>query len=352
MKKFIYGGLAIVAVAAIVLTLMSNKKKIEEKNANNFVQTEFPVKAATVRDSMLSNSLSMIGTAIANNEVNVTAEATGRITKCLIQVGQHVSAGEVLYLVDDEVRMSQLKTAEANFEKAQKDSARSKFLFAEKSLSAAQWDQIELQYKLAEQQLVMARRAYNDTRIKSPISGVVVARFCDVGSMVNNAQSGTTVCTIMDLSKIKIRLQVAEHDVVQMREGQSVSVHSEIFPDENFSGVISTISAKGDEAHTYPVEVTVQNTGKNQIRPGMFARVSFSSVMKGASLVIPREAIVGSMKDAKVYRIDSNKAYLTSVVLGDDVNGLIEVRSGLKSGDKVVVTGQNMIGNGSTVKVL
>ncbi len=351
MKKYVYIGLVVAAVAIIVFTLLSNKKKIEEKNTNNVVQTEFPVSVATVSEAKLDDELSLVGTTLANNEVNVTAEVNGRITKCNIRVGQNVKAGEVLYQVDDEVRLSQLKTAEANFEKAQKDSSRSKYLLSEKSISAAQWDAIELQYKLAEQQLVMARRAYNDTRIKSPISGVVVARFADVGSMVNNMQSGTVVCTVMDLSKIKVKLQVAERDVVQMHEGQSVRVNSEVFAGEDFSGTISSISAKGDEAHTYPVEVTVSNTGKSALRPGMFARIHFMHIDKGMSLFIPREAVVGSVKDAQVYVVENNKAYKRAVVLGSDVNGKVEVRSGLKNGDKVVTAGQNTINDGYTVKI-
>ncbi len=352
MKKIIYIVAAVAIVGGMVAVLSSNKKKIEAKNSTNIVQTEFPVKTAEVVETQLHDNLSLVGTTIANNEVNVTAEVNGRITKCNIRVGQYVNTGDVLYQIDDEVRLAQLKTAQANFEKAQKDSARSKFLVTEKSMAAAQWDQIELQYKLAEQQLVLARRAYNDTRIKSPISGVVVARFHDVGSMVNNMQSGTVVCTVMDISKVKVRLQAAERDVVQMREGQSVKVTSEIFPDDSFVGTISSISAKGDEAHTYPVEVTINNSSKNRLRPGMFSRVAFSNIDKGVSLVIPREAVVGSVKDARVFVVENSKATLRSVVLGNDVNGKIEVRSGLKSGDKVVTTGQNTIANGSTVKIL
>ncbi len=351
MKKVLWIIASIVVIGGIVAILANNKKKIEDKNANNIVQKVFPVKSAPVEELQLHTTLSLIGTVIGNNDVNVTAEVTGRVTKCLIKVGQHVNAGDLLFQIDDEVRLAQLKTAEANFDKAQKDSARTRFLVSEKSMSAAQWDQIDLQYKLAEQQLVLARRAYNDTRIKAPISGVVTARMIDVGAMVNNVQNGTIVCNIVDISKVKVKLQVAERDVVVLKEGDVVDVNTEVFPGENFKGTITSIGAKGDEAHTYPVEVTITNNSKNQLRPGMFARVAFNHEQLSASLVIPREAIVGSVRDAHVYVVESGVAHLRAVVLGEDNNGKIRVVSGLKSGESVVVVGQNTIADGASVSV-
>ncbi|MFN4770350.1 MAG: efflux RND transporter periplasmic adaptor subunit [Candidatus Kapaibacterium sp.] len=350
MKKVLWIAGAIAVVVVMILVLMSNKKTIEEKNANNLVQTVFPVTAIAVRDSQITTELSLVGTILANNEVNVTSETGGRITKCNIRVGQSVSAGSVLFEVDDELRLSQLRSAEAQFEKARKDSIRNSMLLREKTLPAAQWDQIELQYRMAEQQYVVARRAYNDTRIKSPISGIVSARYADVGATVNNMQSGTVVAMIVDVSSLKVRLQVAEKDVIRISEGDRVSVGSELYPGEVFPGTISAVSEKGDEAHTYTVEVRIARTAK--LKPGMFARVGFSRKESRASLVIPRESIVGTLTSARVYVVmTDSKVQLRPVVLGADMNGNVEVRSGLQAGERVVVTGLNVIRDGASVRV-
>lgn len=349
MKKVLWIAGGVVVVVAMVLVLVRNKKAIEEKNSNNVVQTVFPVMATTVRDTQVTSELSLVGTVMANNEVNVTSETGGRITQCNVRVGQSVSSGSILFVVDDELRLSQLRTAEAQFEKAKKDSARSALLFKEKTMPASQWDQVELQYRLAEQQFVMARRAYNDTRIKSPISGVVSARYADVGTTVNNMQSGTIVATIVDVSSLKVRLQLAEKDVIRVGEGDRVRVTSELFPDEEFIGAVSSVSEKGDEAHTYTVEVRLPRNPK--LKPGMFARVGFLHKEQHRSLVIPRESIVGSMSDARVFVVTGDKAQLRAVVLGADMNGNVEVRSGLQAGDRIVTSGLNTIRDGSTVQV-
>jgi RND family efflux transporter MFP subunit len=349
MKKVLWIAGGVLVVIVMVLVLVRNKKAIEEKNTNNVVQKVFPVTAAMVRDTQVTSELSLVGTIMANNEVNVTSETNGRITKCNISVGQSVSAGSVLFVVDDELRLSQMRTAEAQFDKARKDSSRSAILLREKTLPPAQWDQVELQYRMAEQQLVMARRAFNDTRIKAPINGIVSARYADVGATVNNMQSGSVVATIVDVSSLKVRILVAEKDVVRLRVGDRVRVTSELYPNEEFQGTIASVSEKGDEAHTYAVEVRMPRTTK--LKPGMFARVGFSHREQRSSLVIPRESIVGSISDARVFVINDNIVQLRPVVLGADINGNLEVRSGLKAGERVVTSGLNMIKDGASVRV-
>lgn len=350
MKKFMWIGAGILIVLAIVFTLMQNKKTIEEKNANNLVQKVFPVSVIAVRDTQITGELSLVGTVMANNDVNVTSETTGRITKCNIRVGQRVTAGSVLFEVDDELKLAQLRTAEAQFDKARKDSVRSAYMLKEKTIPQAQWDQVELQYRLAEQQFVAARRAYNDTRIKSPISGIVAARYADVGTMVNNMQSGTVVATVVDISTLKVRLQVAEKDVIHMNSGDAIRINSELFDGESVKGSITSISAKGDEAHTYAVEVTLGSHAA--LRPGMFARVAFAQKDNRRSIVVPRESIVGSLTNSAVYVVRNDKAELRTVVLGADMNGMVEVRSGLQAGENIIRTGLNTISNGAAVRIV
>ena len=350
MKKILWIGAGVLVVGAIVFTLMRNKKTIEEKNANNLIQKVFPVSVIAVRDTQITGELSLVGTVLANNDVNVTSETTGRITKCNIRVGQRVAAGAVLFEVDDELKLAQLRTAEAQFDKARKDSVRSAYMLKEKSIPQAQWDQVELQYKLAEQQVVAARRAYNDTRIKSPINGIVAARYADVGATVNNMQSGTVVATIVDISTLKVRLQVAEKDVVHMNSGDGVRVSAEVFAGEPVKGSITSISAKGDEAHTYAVEIALGSNAA--LKPGMFARVAFAQKDNRRSIVVPRESIIGSLTNSTVYVVNNDKAELRTVVLGADMNGMVEVRSGLRAGERVVRTGLNTINNGAAVRIV
>lgn len=351
MKKVIWIVLIIASIAGIAGILYSNKQKQQNKTSTNVIQKSFPVNVTNVTEEQLQDALSMVGTVAPNNDVTVTSETTGRIVKCNVQVGQYVHAGQVLFQVDDEMKAAQLKIAEANFEKAQKDSARIKYLVSEKSMAASQWDGIELQYKLAEQQLIQAQRLYNDTRIKSPISGVVTARYADVGAMVNNMQSGTPVCNIVDVSRLKIKLNVAERDVFKFSNGQNVQVTTDVYPGEKFNGSISNISQKADEAHTYPVEISIANNASHPFKAGMFARVEFTTVKARTSVVVPREAIVGSLRDASVFIVDGSKSKVRKIVVGSEHNGKVEVTSGLSAGERVVVNGQNNLIDGSDITI-
>lgn len=347
MKKILPIALSVVVIAGIVAVLANNKKKNEEKNSQNVVQSVFPVKAVEVHEQQRTDKLSLVGTVIANADVNIAAETGGRVIKRNIEVGQYVSSGSVLYELDNEVKLSQLKVAEANFDKAQKDSARIRYLVGENSMAAAQWDAIELQYKLAEQQLIQARRAVNDTRIKAPVSGYVNARQADVGMMLSQ---GNVVCNIVDVSRLKVRVNVSENDILKLKTGDKVSIANESAATEaGIVGTISAISVKADEAHTYPIEITLSSAAN--LKVGMFVRVSFSQVEKGTTLVIPREAVIGSIRDAKVFVAEGDKARLRPVKLGNDVEGNIEVVGGLRQGERVITTGQNTIGDGYTIKL-
>ncbi|MBL7997513.1 MAG: efflux RND transporter periplasmic adaptor subunit [Candidatus Kapabacteria bacterium] len=346
MKRVIIIIVILGLVGGIVAILASNKKKIDEKNTQNVVQTVFPVKVTTVSERTINDKLSLVGTVIANADITVSSETTGRIIKRYVEVGQYVSAGTTLFDVDNEIRTTQLRIAEANFEKAKRDSSRIRYLVDEKSMAASQWDGVELQYKLAEQQLIQARRALNDTRIKAPISGFITTRNGDVGM---NLGINTPVCTIVDISRVKVRLNVAEDDVFKLKNGDRVTISSDALHNETFSGTITAIGVKADDAHTYPVEVTVGNTGK--LKAGMFARVNFTQTTNGKALVIPREAVVGSINDAQVFVVRGTTARLQKVKLGNDVEGNIEVLGGLNGGEQVITTGLNTVKDGATVTV-
>lgn len=333
-------------IGGIVFVLAGNKKKVEEKNSTNVVQSVFPVKVTSVSEKTITDKLALVGTVIPNADITVASETTGRIVKRYCEIGQYVSAGTVLFDIDNEIKTTQLKIAEANFEKAKRDSSRIRYLVDEKSVASSQWDGVELQYKLAEQQLIQARRALADTRIKAPISGYVTTRIGDVGM---NLGINTPVCTIVDISRVKVKVLVAEDDVFKLKNGDRVEITSDALTGEKFYGMISSIGVKADEAHTYPVEISVVNG--NGLKAGMFARISFAHTTNGKALVIPREAIVGSLRDASVYVVKDGKAQYRKVQLGDDKEGNIEVIGGLTSGEQVVITGQNTISDGAKVTI-
>jgi RND family efflux transporter MFP subunit len=347
MKKLKIFIILFFVTGAVIALLLNNKAKMEAKTAVNKSDAYY-VKVEPVKNQELSREIELVGTINANNDVAVVSESTGRVINVYAKIGDYKTAGSVLFQLDDELKESAYKTAEVNYEKSKKDFERFETLYKNKSVTDAQYEGARLAYLSAESQYVAAKRQYEDTKIKAPISGVVTARNVDVGNFVN---SGTVVSNIVDISKLKLRLNVAERDAFALKTGDKVDITTDIYPGVVFDGRIESISVKGDEAHTYPVEISLPNSKNHPLKAGMFGKVSFKSTAKGESMVIPREALTGSVKDAKVFVVSNGIANLRNIVVGSTSDNMIEVLDGLNQGDQVVVNGQNNLKNNDRVIV-
>jgi RND family efflux transporter MFP subunit len=171
----------------------------------------------------------------------------------------------------------------------------------------------------------------------------------DVGTMVS---PGMAISNIVDVSTLKVKVNVGEHEAFQLKAGDKVEISTDVYPNEKFDGRVDNIASKADEAHTYPVEIRIANSTRYPLKAGMFARISFTSVAPAEALVIPRAALVGSIKNAQVYVVQNNKASLRSVVIGAQSGEFLEVQEGLKEGDVVVTNGQNNLSDSTSVVIV
>jgi RND family efflux transporter MFP subunit len=341
-------AVVVTVFALTIAVLLNNKSKMQAKSKSDVVKF-LPVTLVPVQQQELSEGLSLTGTITASNDVAVLSETEGRVTKVMVSVGDEVKAGSVLVQVDDELKQANYTAAEVNYQKTKRDLERYEKLFKEASVSDEQLATARLGYKSAEAQYIIARRQYNDTKIKTPISGIVSARPVDVGTMV---QKNNVIANVVDISTLKVKLNVAEEDAFKLKAGDAAEITTDVYPGVAFHGTIATISAKGDEAHTYPVEVQLANSAAHPLKAGMFGRVSFVSVHSGETLSIPREALVGSTKNAQVFVVESGVAHLRTIVVGAEVGTNLQVLSGLQKGEDVVLSGQNNLKDNVTVTVV
>ena len=339
---------AIVVLGGIIGILLFNRSR-NAKEIGTPILKDVPVTVATVTRQQVHEVLSLVGTITANNDVNVVSETQGRVTAIRAKVGDFVNAGTVLVQVDDELKQAALTTAEVNYEKAKRDYERYQALLKKNTITVAQLDASRLAFKSAESQHTVARRQFTDTRITTPIAGYVTARPVDIGTMV---QPGMAVANVVDITTLKVRLNVAERDVFKLKEGDRVEVTTEVYSGVRFDGKIQSIASKGDEAHTYPVEVVLQNSKQHPLKAGMFGRVAFTSVNVEESLTIPRDALVGSIKEPKVFVVDSTRARLRSIVVGGISGETLSVTAGLREGERVVVNGQNNLQDSTSVSII
>ncbi|HLP18242.1 MAG TPA: efflux RND transporter periplasmic adaptor subunit [Bacteroidota bacterium] len=348
MKQLKIIGIAAVAFIAVIALLLHNRAQSSASVVNN-ISTKYAVTVVTAGTQDLSETVSLTGLIAANSDVAVVSETQGRVTAIYSNVGDVKQAGAALVQVDDELKKAAFAAAEVNYEKAKKDLERYESLYKDHTITDSQIEQSRLGAKSAETQYIVARRQYRDTKITTPITGVVTSRTVEVGTMVN---PGTVIGNVVDISRLKVKLNVAEADAFKLKTGAAVKVTTDIYPGTTFEGRIASISAKGDEAHTYPVEVTLSNSSTHPLKSGMFARIEFGRSSNAKGIVIPRDAIIGSVKNAQVYVVENDLAKLRSVVVREQVGTNVELASGVNAGARVVVNGQNNLKDNVPVTVI
>ncbi len=347
MKKLKVYSVVVATFAIIVGVLLHNRAQIKAET-QNLHASSFAVTVAPVEERAMTHDLDLVGTIDANNDVHIVAQASGKVTKVLVRVGEYKRAGSVLLQVDDTLQAAALKLAEVSLEKATKDYERYKRLYKEGSVTDSQLESAQLAYESAKDKYVVARRQYDNTSISTPISGYVTSRKVNLGDYVT---PGMSVAEVVDISMLKITVHVNERDIMDFRPGDNVKITTDVYPGTDFEGRIKTISSKADADHTYPVEVEFPNSLEHPLKAGMFATVFLTARAPSESLVIPRQSLVGSVESPQVFVVKNGTAMLRKIVVGSGYNNYLQVLGGLHLGERVVTTGQDNLENGYKVEV-
>lgn len=350
MKYVKIAGLVLVLVLAAVwagFTLTQNKQVIDNE-AKIVPTTDIPVNVASVKTTELNENLSLVGTVVPYAEVTVASEIMGKVKAVYFNNGDTKSTGAALVQIDDDMRQNGLQIAQINYDKAKADYERYTALLQDKAITEVQAEAYTHAYKLAEAQLSNAKLQVQDTKIYMPINGTITSKKVEIGSMLS---PGTPIADVVDVSRLKVKVSIAEADVFKLRVGESVKVTTSVYPGQVYSGQIRMISPKGDESHSYPIEIELNNSSSKPLRAGMFCKAEFGSVKGRTMLSIDRNALIGSAKNPQVFVVEGGKALLKSVTVGEEANGQIEILQGLTQGESVVISGQINLKNGSSVRV-
>jgi RND family efflux transporter MFP subunit len=350
MKRVIIVIVVMAVVALVAFRLISNKKVIESKNrVKDNSNVTVAVNVAPVQSRTSENNLSLVGTVTANQEIEVKSEVQGKILSLNANLGDFVQKGRVIARVDDRIRQLSLENANQKLADARQNLERYKNLYEGGAATKAQYDQYALAYETAENQLAQAKKELSNAVIVAPISGYVTNKAVEAGAFAN---VGTAILTIVDISRLKVTLSVAENDVYALKVGDAVNLTSTVYPGVTFKGEITFISPRGDEAHNYPVEISITNQAKNPLKAGTYVNIAFNRKSTTPTLQIPRGALVGSIKNAQVYTVENNVARLKKVTIGQDNGVYLEVLEGLQEGEQVVTTGQINLTDSTRVSII
>jgi RND family efflux transporter MFP subunit len=347
MRKVIAVISIIAVVGAIVVTLQYNKRKMKEM-ARIDQPLSYPVVVARAEKRTISDSLSQVGEIVSQRDVMIIAEAQGRVTGVYIDTGSYVSAGQAMLKIDDELPKAGYMAAQFNYEKAKKDLERFEVLHKEEVISDSQYETARLAFKAAEADYTAARRQYHNSVIVSPISGLISERYVSLGATV---APGTVVANVVDITALKVRMNVAEQDAFRFKTGDPAVIETDVYPGVKFAGKIKSISAKGDAAHSFAVETSIVYQKDYPLRAGIFGRVTVNRGNPDQALMIPREALIGSIRQPQIFTVKNGVAKLRDIVVSREFESQVVVDGGLREGELVVVNGQDNLDDNMRVTI-
>jgi len=348
--KLISFAIVILLIVGIVWKLKANKSEIqEEAKLSQLTSTSIPVVAAKLSIHDINNQIIVPGKLEPFHQIDVVAEAEGKIVKVYKEKGDKVVKGELLVKIDDEVLSANLLTAEANFTKAEKDLVRFNSLASGNAITERQLEDAKLMYNNAKAKLITARKNLNNTNVEAPISGIINNDFVDQGQFLRR---NSVVYDLVDINKFKLNVKVSEFDVLQLNSGQQIEITTDVYPGQIFTGTISSIAVSADQSLKYNVEVVMENSDTNPLRAGMYANVSFNKGEIRQGYLLDRNAIVNSVKNPSVFVIENGVAKLKSIKIGITIGDKVEVISGIDANTTVILSGQINLKEGTKVTVI
>ena len=354
MKKTITTIVVIVAALALIaFVLTKNKKENEAKTAIVAEKNAaVSVKIDTVKTEEVSLDFTSNGSFEPIQELTFSAEKSGKVVRVLVKEGDYVSVGQTLAIVRSDVINVNAQTANSSYQNAVADYNRYENAFKTGGVTKQQLDQAKLAMVNSKAQLTQANINVGDTRIKAPISGFINRRYIEPGSILAGAPS-TSLFDIVNVSKLKLKVNVNENQVASLKTGTPVNVTASVYPDKIFNGKITFIASKADESLNFPIEIEIANNSSNDLKAGMYGTASFSSQQQKQSLmVVPRNAFVGSVSSNQIFIIENGTAVLKTVTAGRILGDQVEILKGLTNGETVIVTGQINLQNGSKIEVI
>lgn len=307
----------------------------------------------------MERALPVVGTLLAHDDATVSAQVAGQIEKCRVDIGDHVSAGQEIALIDTTSYEALARQSAANLAKATASAANNaknlqRFQQLEKGgiastseleRAVADAEQSRAEVKAVEAADAIARLNLERSRVKAPFDGVIAERIANVGEYVT---AGTRIVRLVKTDPLRLRLQVPERESAAVRAGQLVRLSVE--NDTNtYSGHIARVSPALDETNRMlVVEADVPNPGS--LRAGLFARAEIVLNEREAALSVPTNALITFAGLEKVVVVQEGKAKEKTVTTGRRSHDRMEIVSGLTAGE-IVVLKPGGLRTGQPVKV-
>ena len=384
------------------LIVFSSCSKTSGKAVESTSPKPMAVQVLTVAQKQVRRNVESVGSLFPLDEVTVSSEVEGRVDQVLVDVGDHVTAGQtIVKVVQTELQLTleqqraslqqararlglsgngedlkdvrsapEVKKAAADLADAEQKYLRSKTLFEQGLLPKQNFDEAEsrhnaakatydlsvqavenLRAQLAQSKAAtsLAQKKVGDSMIRAPFAGQIKERTVTQGQYL---KVQTPVMVIVNVDPMRARLRVPEKMAAWVKTGQEVSVSVEAYPGRTFTGKITRINPSVDQqTRAFEVEALIDNR-ETLLKPGFFVKATIPSSFVVEALTIPQEALVYVYGVYKVYVVDGNILKEREVKIGERAGEEVEVVEGLSAGERVVLAAKGQeLKEGAVVEV-
>lgn len=310
------------------------------------------VVARTVEPVGFTSYVRLTGAVEADEDVVVSSQESGAIERVLVNKGSRVRAGQALVKIDDRTLSAQVDEARANAALARERFERQRQLWEDEGIGS----EITFLQTKYESQSADARLDFLEARlarhtIVSPISGVLEDRFVDVGEVV---APGTPVARVLTPDRLKVVGGVPERFGPWVAQGGAAVLRFDVLPGRTFEGSIDNVGAAVDpQNRTFRIEVLLDNP-EGRLKPQMVANISVATERLEDVVVVPQDVIIRTEDGYQVYVIADGPngpvAEARIVTLGPTFENQAVIENGLAAGDRLIVTGHQLVDAGDRVR--
>lgn len=309
-----------------------------------------PVLVGALSEGDIEATVSSASTIEAERQVIVVAEATGQVTRMLVEEGDTVEGSDTLASLRRDTQATMLERAGVSVEKAERDLARVRALLARGAASEEEVANLEVTLRNAKLDLRDRKRDVRNTNVRAPFDGVVTERFVNRGALVN---SGAQLFTLTDFDSLVARIYISERELDRVSVGQPAIVESKAALGRKVEGTVLRIAPIVDAA-TGTVKVTVtlppQTETQRNFLPGMYAEVTLTTERRDGVFLLPKSALVRRDEDVFAFVVVDDRAVERALTVGLEDADHVEIKGGIEASDEVILAGQASLKDGALIR--
>jgi RND family efflux transporter MFP subunit len=340
--------MTIVIVGFIAWKLAENKQIIDKNSELSLtINTIVPVMVEHPISMDFNEKIIVNGRIDSKNEVAVYSKAQGVVIKKYKRAGDVVRRGTVIAQLENNIIRENLRLAEPDFAKAEKDVKRFQNLVSIGAITVRELEDAQIALRSIESRIVELKDLLSNTSIVSPVSGIINKDYFEEGTLLT---VGSPVADVVDNKALKMYINVTEKEMLKLKKGNEATITTDVYSGSTFTGIIDAISPKSNDRYYYSIELMVNSP---QLQPGMFATAIFNTDKSNRkTFAINRMAIVGGLKAPHVFVVKNGKAYKIPVRVGISDGEYIEITDGISAADTIVKSGQINLVDGTEVSII